>query len=136
MKTSILCLLIILTCGSSNLNKEYIDQEYENVSLINLISTPDKYHNKLIRVRGYAKFEKEGEAVYLSKDDYEYFLPKNALALSINYKQLIDMEISYASQGYAIIKGVFDKNRLGHFDLFSGSIKNIEYIDWLEKREE
>lgn len=134
MKALVLSLLVLLTCGNSKINNKDIKEGYENVSLVSLISNPEKYHNKTIRVKGYVKFEKEGEAIYINEDDYMFFISKNGLALNINYKRLIEMDISYSAKGYAIVKGVFNKNSLGHYNSFSGSIGKIEYIDWLEGR--
>ncbi len=42
------------------------------VSLINLIATPEKYNGKWVRVIGVARFEFEGDALFLSKSDYDY----------------------------------------------------------------
>lgn len=47
MKTILLSLLILLTCSNSKINNDtVILKDYEKVSLIALITNPEKYHNK------------------------------------------------------------------------------------------
>src|SRR5437016_4662724 len=51
----------------------------ESISLINLIATPEKYDGKLIQVQGVCAFEFEGEALYLTRDDWKYGSTRNAV---------------------------------------------------------
>jgi hypothetical protein len=51
----------------------------ESVSIIRLIATPEKYHGKFVRVEGYLHNQFENSAIYLSKDDADHLIGKNAL---------------------------------------------------------
>ena len=137
MKAILLSLLLLLTCSNSKINDDtVIQKDYEKVSLVTLIANPDKYHNQKIWVKGYVKIENEGEAIYINEDDYKYYIFKNAISLVMTDSLIVKEKINYGTKGYATVKGIFNKNRLGHYNSFSGSISQIEYIDWREGRKE
>jgi len=108
-------------------------QEYGkilHVSLINLIATPEKYHKKWVRVQGVAKFEFEGNALFLHQEDYKAGT-KNAVWLSPDAATLKVDEATLAkdfNSKYVLVEGIFDMNDHGHMDLFSGSISHVSRI--------
>jgi hypothetical protein len=53
--------------SSINANKTLSDSLVEEVSLIQLIATPERYHGKFVEVIGYMNLEFEGNAIYLHK---------------------------------------------------------------------
>ncbi|GGG55190.1 hypothetical protein [Epilithonimonas arachidiradicis] len=75
-------LISTLSCAqkdnSKNDEDNYIDilSKNYNVSLIKLISNPEKYHNKPIQVIGYLHLEFEGKAIYINELDYKHSLDK------------------------------------------------------------
>ena len=111
------------------------NQRAIGVSIINLIATPEKYHNKLVRVIGVGRIEFEGNTLYLSKDDYLYGVHKNAIWISVNYKALntTEKELEKWNGKYVILEGIFNKKNTGHMNMFSGSIENITRYDLWEK---
>ena len=129
MRKLLLTLVIIfIVTGCKN-------QNLAEVSIIQLISSPNKYHNKRVRIIGVAKLEFEGDTICLSKEDLKYSVTKNCLWLSIDFE---DMEFSReeyhnlnVNGKYSLIEGVFNKNYLGHMGLNSGSINNISrFAPW------
>jgi hypothetical protein len=98
------------------------------ISLIQLIQHPDKYHQNQVRVVGFASLEFEGKALYVSREDYENAITKNAVWLDIELTE----NVRKNHQKYVLVEGVFDKDNLGHLKLFSGTIKNIERIELWE----
>lgn len=97
----------------------------ESVSIINLISTPEKYHGKEVRVIGYLTNVYENTAIYLSETDAKKAVTKNALWLDIpdnsKYVRLHNK--------YVILEGTFDAKSYGHGALFSGVIEKINRLD-------
>jgi hypothetical protein len=95
------------------------------ISLIHLIQHPDVYQHKHIRVIGFASFEFEGKALYISREDYEKAITKNAVWLDIELTEGVKRN----HKKYVLVEGVFDGNNLGHLKLFSGTITHIERLD-------
>ena len=106
----------------------------KNTSLIKLISNPENFHGKRIRVTGYLNLEFEGDAIYLNNIDYEYGIYENAVW--VNFADKIDMDnqlnpsqnLKYFNHKFVIIEGTFNKNAKGHMSLFAGEIENIDVI--------
>lgn len=111
------------------LSKEQKTEKIQDISLINLIATPEKYHNTKVGVTGFASIEFEGTAIYLSKENFEQGIDKNAIWLEINW--LNDREkYKKFDKKYVIIVGIFHKIPLGHTSLFSGSIEIEKIGKW------
>ncbi|NHN28073.1 hypothetical protein FIA58_020540 [Flavobacterium jejuense] len=121
-------------CSSTNINKSIISSSNEKLtSIISIIGNPQSYHGKEIVVQGYFVFKKDENSIYVSKTDYENGLTKNAIFLILNYQMLEKFEIQPPLIGYFEIKGVFDINNNGSYNLFSGTINNISDISRLYK---
>ena len=98
-----------------------------NVSIINLIATPDEYANKLVQVRGFLIIDFEENAIYLHKEDAEQMLTKNGLRVSANQKMM--EELAKLSGRHALIQGVFKPPYRGPLevigDSYSGYITEV-----------
>ncbi len=137
MKNFVLIFWILisnLSCAqkdnSKNDEDKYIDilSKNYNVSLIKLISNPEKYHNKPIQVVGYLHLEFEGNAIYINELDYKHSLNKNGFRVSFKNKDLMAKAMKLNDK-YVLIEGVFDAENTGHMGLWNGEIKNITRID-------
>jgi hypothetical protein len=95
------------------------------ISLIHLIQHPDLYDQKEVRVIGYASLKFEGKAIYISKQDYENAITKNAIWLDV---ELTDA-VRKLHETYVLAEGVFDKDNLGHLRLYSGTLKNVSRLE-------
>jgi hypothetical protein len=104
------------------------------VSMIRLIATPEKYHDKEIIVSGYLNLQFEGNAIYIHKQDYENGLTKNGLWVNFS-EEVPKVQISDANGKYVMLRGTFDMERTGHFGLWSGTINKIVSVTPLPKRE-
>jgi hypothetical protein len=94
----------------------------ENISIISLIANPEKYYGKRVTVSGYMSSEFEGTAIYLSRDDFDNRINKNAIFLLIdsdNYR--------FYHKEYVTLDGTFT-NGSGHMGLYSGMLKDVEYL--------
>jgi len=98
-----------------------------NVSIVRLIATPERYHERKVQVTGYMNLEFEGDAIYLHKEDYEKGLNKNGFWVTFSDK-LDRKEIDKLNKGYVLIEGTFNKDRHGHMGLFGGEIYKITRI--------
>lgn len=116
---------------SQTIKKEKALKQYEyNISLIRLISTPEKYHGQPIQVVGFLNLEFEGNAINLHQEDYEHRISRNEFWVDFSDK-LRSNDLSKFNKRFVLIEGTFDMNSRGHMGLYGGTIKNItRIIEW------
>ena len=129
----VLTSLLFFSCSSIN-NKAKSNEKSEKISMIQLISNPEKYHKKRIRIEGYFYIEREGNAIYVSKSDFENLIFKNGIYLNISTEFLKSQEIEQPYKGYVSIEGIFNKDKLGTYNFYSGTIEDVISITRLYKR--
>jgi hypothetical protein len=95
------------------------------ISLIHLIQNPEIYHQKQVRVVAFASMAFESKAIYVSKEDLDNAVTKNAIWLEAS----ITEETRRMHRKYVIVEGSFSKDNLGHLQMYSGAIENITRID-------
>ena len=115
----------VASTPTATIQQPNLDRVFE-VSLIALIATPERYANTYVRVRGYAVFEFEGEALYLHREDYEQGRTKNGLSLKFPDGARMRTPSHPAS---AIVEGTFDPTSHGHMSAFSGSIVDVRRVE-------
>ena len=97
--------------------------EVVDLSIINLITTPERYNGKLVRIIGYVELQFEGTSIYLSK--YANASAKNGLWLDS-----VDPKIwPKYNKKYCLIEGTFNSNNQGHMGMWSGAIENIQRFE-------
>ena len=104
------------------------NQYAKDVTMIQLIATPEKYDGQLVRVMGVGNLEFEGNCISLSKEDLKYGVG-NSIWIELGEKAISYEEAQRYNGEYVIIEGIFDKDDCGHMDMFCGSIKNISRYD-------
>ena len=102
------------------------------VSMIQLIATPERFDGKAIRLIAYLNLEFEGDALYLHREDFDKGNSKNAVSLLLNDQQTRSAQ--KLSRGYVLVEGVFSSNDRGHFGMFSGSVQRVTRIQSWERR--
>src|SRR4051812_19524184 len=103
----------------------------EEVSIVQLLAIPAKYHGKLVRIIGFLCIEFEGDAVYLHREDYDHVLTQNAI-----WVDLPDGHDAKLHQHYALLEGTFDARDHGHMAMFAGALHNITRMsDWTLRRQ-
>ena len=94
------------------------------VSILQLISEPERFGGTKVQVVGFVSLEFEGTAVYLHREDFAESLTANGIWLDLSD----DRERSRRKEGYSIVEGIFNPDHKGHMALFSGSIEHIERL--------
>ncbi len=106
-KAICLTILLFITLFGVATPSEAREEMAKYVSIINLITTPEKYHNKKVLIEGYAQLDFENNALYLSREDAEYGATKNGILLlydeSEKEKYLGHLEYSHA---YVFVQGI------------------------------
>ncbi|MEC3875766.1 hypothetical protein [Chryseobacterium salviniae] len=108
---------------------EIIAFEDYNISMLRLIVTPEKYHNKTVQIIGYLNLEFEGNAIYFHQEDYEKASSRNGMWVDFSGDLAQKVNLEKYNKKYVIIKGKFDMNSRGHMGMFGGTIKNISRLD-------
>ena len=94
------------------------------LSLVQLITNPERYDGKLVSVVGYLTFGYEGDGLYLHKEDYENGINADGLAVDRTKQMLKDREKLY--DNYVLIVGVFRRQELPAIYVSTGRITNIQ----------
>lgn len=123
-----------------NAGKSLAENLYEesaiDVSIIQLISNPDKFDGKYVRLIGYVHLEFEGDAIFLHEDDYKYGLTRNGLWLNLT-QDCCGKDIRFFNKKYVLVEGTFSAKNHGHMDLFSGAVDKIKRFQvWKVKKPE
>lgn len=124
----LLPILLALTIGGA----AYAD-EPRDVSIIQLITNPQQFDGKSIRVIGFMHLEFEGDAVYLHREDFEYSMEKNSLAIELSDSQ--GRSWRKLNDHYVIVEGRFSATAQGHFGARAGSLQDvIRLSNWSVRR--
>ena len=140
--SALLCALI----GIQYFEKILIESGYQDginpanqyaidVSIVQLLATPEKYDGKLVRVIGVGNLEFEGNYLSLDKEDYAYSAG-NSIWIELGEKAISYNEAKEYNGKYVIVEGFFDKKDRGHLAMFCGSIKNISRYQLWERDNE
>lgn len=130
-----LVILFSIIFGMNFFKKQFIEsgfgdslnsanQHAQDVTMVQLIATPEKYDGEFVRVIGVGNLEFEGNCLSLSKDDLKYHTG-NSIWIELGSKAISYEEAKQYNGEYVIVEGYFDKDDCGHMNLFCGSIKNI-----------
>jgi hypothetical protein len=108
-------------------NTQKPGSEPSAVSLVQLIATPERFHNKAIRVIGFCWLEFEGNALHLHREDFDQAIAMNAVWLDLGWP-VPDKYMALKGK-YVIVEGTFSSSDRGHFGMFAGSIKSINRLE-------
>jgi hypothetical protein len=98
-----------------------------DVSMVQLLASPAKFHNKLIQVEGYLHVQFEDERLYLSKEDADFLNGKHSLWISYSdqLSKRPNRPLDYFDCKRVLVIGVFDKNQTGHMGAAAGGIRKV-----------
>lgn len=105
----------------------------ERVSIIQLISSPDRFDGRIVNLVGVLRLEFEESAVYLGPDDARHKNRKNGIWVEMTEEQ--ESMGRRLNGRYVVIEGRFDKGLRGHLGLWSGSLIPVTKVaEWEPKR--
>lgn len=100
------------------------NQYAQDVTMLQLITTPEKYDGTLVRVIGVGNLETEGDCISLSKEDLKYSIG-NSIWIELGEKATPYEQAKRYNGEYVVVEGFFDKDYCGHMDMFRGSVTDI-----------
>ncbi|RYE72892.1 MAG: hypothetical protein EOO81_02155 [Oxalobacteraceae bacterium] len=91
--------------------------------MVQLITTPERFEGKRVRVAGYLYQEFEGSGLYAHQEDFEHSLYKNGLWINVS-------RCGYPGKpsindAYVLVEAEFTGQEQGHMGLWSGSLSNV-----------
>ena len=101
----------------------------EDVSIINLIATPDKYVGKRVRITGYyfnPHFEING--ISMNHIDHKFSSSKNAIWVNLPKYLRTEKIKQKVNNKYVYLEGIFTKFK-GHMGQYSGTIEQVNRIE-------
>jgi hypothetical protein len=132
MKSLVLALvLVFLLPSSSTVVPAFGDSKVAApISMIRVLATPQEFDGKRIAVVGFLGLHKDGNILYLHREDEEMGLYKNGLAVEFDYP-LTPEDIARMNMHYVYLGGVFDAHYQGTGLGSSGTIKNaVNVVLW------
>jgi hypothetical protein len=102
-------------------------------SLVELIARPELYDGRRVRVIGFINFEFEGDALFLSSEDWKHGVVTNSLWVEPppGFESDSGPARKQHNRRYVIIEGTFNARKRGHLGLGSGAIEHVTRLDSL-----
>jgi hypothetical protein len=106
------------------------DQDARTDSLVAVLANPSAYEGRVISIRGFVNLEKNGDAIYLSADDYRWSITANAIWLHMPH--CASRAGESVGQGYMTVVGNFTAKLHGPANGWVGEIDNINLCRLIE----
>lgn len=109
--------------------KHFEKSALQEVTIIQLLASPEKYDGKRVRVIAVGNLEFEGDGLYLGKEDLLYYTG-NCIWLDFVGNTIIPYEeIKQYNGKYVIVEGIFHKDDFISTNGFHGKITDITRYD-------
>lgn len=131
MKSLLALVLVFLVPSSSTVVPAFGDSKVAApISIVRVLANPQEFDGKRIAVVGFLGLHKDGNILYLHREDEEMALYKNGLAVEFDYP-LTREDIARMNMHYVYLGGVFDTRYQGTGLGSSGTIKNaVNLVLW------
>lgn len=130
-KIKYLLAYILVLFFNSVFSQQKINETVQT-SIINLVSSPEKYDNKKVIIKGFLCLEKENYSIYLTKDDLIYRNTKNSIFLLLSYEIINSLYKQNLNGEYVEVLGEYKIPKIEAFQKaykkYGGVLNNIEDI--------
>jgi len=133
-RTQFCVLLCLVLLAGSAAAQDYggTGRPAADVSLVAIIANPEKFAGQSIRTYGVVHFEFEGDSLYLSKQDREYGIYKNAVWIDVSIPGVTYEQLSALNGKFVAIEGRVNATDHGHLGLWSATIERVSRVQVLE----
>jgi len=119
------CALIILASDKS----AAISEVPTDVSIIQLIATPERFDGKLVSLIGFVHIGREQDLIYLAQDDFNHGIFQNALWFHLS--EDMGKDSRNLTGNYVSVVGIFSARHEGPYGCPNGGIPTIKrYRVW------
>lgn len=138
IKFIIISTFVILSFNSSASYTDKNSTNIYNVSLVQLISNPAKYHGKAILVSGFYEYNNGLSALFLTQEHAKYIDTSNAIWIPVNqitskgcknepiYESSFISSPEDAGGKFITVFGYYDMEKRGDLGFFQGTIENVK----------
>jgi hypothetical protein len=100
-------------------------------SLVELLSRPETYHGRRVRVIGFVNFAFEGNALYLTRADWENGVRRNGLWIDPppQFESNWGPARGEPNRRYVLIEATFRADHRGHLRLWSGALEQVTRVE-------
>ncbi len=95
----------------------------DEVSLNTIVQDANKFHGLRVRVKGVARIEFEGTAVYSELKAYESRQMRDAIWLTIGWP--VSADTLQLNGREIVVEGVFDASQKGHYGAYAGALVDV-----------
>jgi hypothetical protein len=115
------CVLVVaFSTGSSR--AQQTGAEVLDVSLIQLIASPEKFEGRRVQLKGYCRFVFEEQSLYLHREDAELLNTANAVWIDSKGHEGMD-------RSFVRVEGTFTGAKHGHLRLWPGSLVQVTRLE-------
>ena len=104
------------------LTLDWFNPDIADVSMVQLIATPERFHGKRVRFTGFVHFEFEGNGIFLHKEDHDQGIFNDGLWIERPAG-------STPNDVYVLVEGAFRADDRGHMGLFSGTLADVTRME-------
>ena len=115
--------LVLAACEERAVDTIGYEEEIIPVSLYQLVTTPERFEGRKVRVKGYLHLEFEGDGLYPHREDFQRSLLKNGVWF--NAEQCGSIAGVPINDEYVLVEGTFSSENTGHMGLWSGEISDV-----------
>jgi hypothetical protein len=104
------------------------DIQAQEVSIVRLIATPERYDGKTIRLIGYLHLEFEGNAIYLHREDFDRGIFEDSVWINLP-NDINPGQRKAVNDHYVICTAKFVAGRHGHMGMFAGELEDVTRLE-------
>jgi hypothetical protein len=104
------------------LTMSWLNPDIADVSMVQLIATPERFHGTRVRFTGFVHLAFEGNGIYLHEEDFGHGIANEALWIDGSAG-------SRLNDAYVLVEGTFRADAHGHMGLFSGTLADVTRMD-------
>ncbi len=127
--------LLFFLVGACWIPVAAVAQDLLDTSMVQLLSNPQYFHQKRVRVSGFLHQQFEDSCLYLSKEDADYLNGRQGLWIRFGDRvtKQPDQPVPRFDSKRVLIEGIFNKDEHGHMGAAAGAIERVSRI--MEERQ-
>lgn len=115
-------------------SKNSANHAAKDVTMVQLLATPEKYDGWLVRVVGVGNLGFEANYIALTKEDWGYY-SNHRISVSLSERAISYEEAAAYNGKYVLVEGIFRNDSTGKNDVNRMTIENVSryQLVWKEK---